>query len=393
MTRLFDPGRAAGLARLSAFLPDAGRAYAARRNVDEGPGWRHHVSMLSPWLRRRLVEEQEVAVAAIERFGYGGVEKFVQEVFWRLYFKGYLERRPSIWADFKTGLRRDQAALETDDACAERHAQAVAGRTGIDAFDHWARELVETGYLHNHARMNFASIWLFTLRLPWRLGADFTYRHFIDGDPASNTLSWRWVAGLHTRGKTYLARADIIERSSQGRFRPQGLVSAATPVEEPPPGAATPPPPASTVPPDTPFALVLTPEDLRPESLIPADAPVAAIFGLDGEDAPVGSLAGTFAAGALEDGLARAAAFYGAPARRLDAVGDLAPALSAAGVGQSVTPYAPVGPTADALAAAGVAITPIRRAIDDAAWAHATRGFFALKQKIPEIARSLGLPA
>ncbi len=67
-----------------------------------------------------------------------------------------------------------------------------------------------TGYLHNHARMWFASIWIFTLRLPWELGADFFLRHLLDGDPASNTLSWRWVGGMQTMGKTYLARADNI---------------------------------------------------------------------------------------------------------------------------------------------------------------------------------------
>ena len=85
--------------------------------------------------------------------------------------------------------------------------RAVDGRTGIDGFDDWARELTATHWLHNHARMWFASIWIFTLRLPWALGADFFMRHLIDGDPASNTLSWRWVAGLHTRSKPYAARA------------------------------------------------------------------------------------------------------------------------------------------------------------------------------------------
>lgn len=387
MTAHFSPNRAAGLDRLSAFLPDAGRAYAARRNIDEGPGSRRHVSMLSPWLRRRLLEEQEVAAAALERFGYEGAEKFIQEVFWRLYFKGYLERRPSIWADYTVGLRRDRTALDSDPDLAARYADAIAGRTGIDAFDAWAGELVETGYLHNHARMNFASIWVFTLRLPWRLGADLTLRHFIDGDPASNTLSWRWVAGLHTRGKTYLARADIVERSSQGRFRPSGLATEAPPVDEPPPGAAGPPPPAAAAPPAGPLALLLTTEDLRPETLIPASAPVVAIFGVNADDECA------FATGALADGLTRAAAFYGAPATRLDSMAALPDATATAPEATLVTPYAPVGPTADALTGAGAPVTPIRRPIDDAAWAHATRGFFQLKKEIPDILRRLGLPA
>jgi deoxyribodipyrimidine photo-lyase len=79
----------------------------------------------------------------------------------------------------------------------------------MDAF---AQELTRTGYLHNHARMWFASYWIHVLRLPWELGADFFYRHLLDADPASNTLSWRWVAGLQTKGKTYLVRRSNLEK-------------------------------------------------------------------------------------------------------------------------------------------------------------------------------------
>ena len=62
--------------------------------------------------------------------------------------------------------------------------------------------------------MWFASIWIFTLNLPWQLGADFFMQHLLDGDPASNTLSWRWVAGIQTKGKNYLARKSNIEKYS-----------------------------------------------------------------------------------------------------------------------------------------------------------------------------------
>jgi deoxyribodipyrimidine photolyase len=77
--------------------------------------------------------------------------------------------------------------------------------------------------------MWFASIWIFTLRIPWQLGAAFMYHHLLDGDPASNTLSWRWVAGLHTKGKTYLARADNITKYSDGRWNPKESELAAAP--------------------------------------------------------------------------------------------------------------------------------------------------------------------
>ena len=76
--------------------------------------------------------------------------------------------------------------------------------------------------------MWFASIWIFTLRLPWALGADFFLRHLIDADAASNTLSWRWGAGLQTVGKTYLARTENIARYTNGRFAPRGLAHDGT---------------------------------------------------------------------------------------------------------------------------------------------------------------------
>ena len=208
----FEPSRANGLRRLEQFVARTGRHYARTRNYDFGPKKRTNVSVLSPWLRHRLVTEEDILARVLKTNSPSASEKFVQEVFWRTYFKGWLEQRPSVWTHYQTELMR---ALESLDCHADlqcKYQEAVSGLTGIDCFDHWVNELLETGYLHNHSRMWFASIWIFTLRLPWQLGADFFLRHLLDGDPASNTLSWRWVAGLHTKGKTYLAkRANIIK--------------------------------------------------------------------------------------------------------------------------------------------------------------------------------------
>ena len=179
----FSPTRAAGLDRLNAFVPHAGRAYAEGRNTDPGPGAASAVSRLSPWLRRRLLTEAEIVAAVLAEHRLADAEKFVAEVLWRTYWKGWLELRPGVWRQFVAD--RDAARQLP---IARAIAAAEAGTTGIDGFDDWARELVETGYLHNHARMWFASIWIFTLRLPWALGADFFLRHLIDADPASNTL-------------------------------------------------------------------------------------------------------------------------------------------------------------------------------------------------------------
>lgn len=187
------PSRAAGLQRLSAFVPRAA-AYARERNRVVPPHDR--VSRLSPYLRHRLVLESETIAAAWSTHPPAAVEKLVAEVLWRTYWKGWLQLRPQVWQAYLEQWRRDREDL--DGAGAERLAAALGARTGIECFDAWIRELTETGYLHNHARMWLASIWIFTLRLPWTLGSAFFLRYLLDGDPASNTLSWRWVAGLHT---------------------------------------------------------------------------------------------------------------------------------------------------------------------------------------------------
>ena len=201
MSRVQPITRAAGLARLAGFGPAAGGRYASSRNTDRGAEGEPSTSLLSPYLRRRLLTEPEVIAAAVDVHGRRGVERLIEEVVWRSYFKGHLETRPSIWADYKHQVGEARRAMGRNAGLRRAYAEAIEGRTGVEGFDTWALELVEHGWLHNHARMWFASIWIFTLRLPWVLGADFFMRHLIDGDPASNTLSWRWVAGLHTRGK------------------------------------------------------------------------------------------------------------------------------------------------------------------------------------------------
>ena len=263
----WTPTRAAGLARLAGFQPRMGR-YGGVRTHDLGPGDRGNVSMMSPWLRRRLVTEREAVEAALARFAPSTVEKFVQEVIWRTYFKGWLEHRPSVWTDYAAGVPRDLEAL--DGAAARRLAEAEAGATGIAPFDAWARELVETGYLHNHARMWFASIWIFTLGLPWRLGARFFLRHLLDGDPASNTCSWRWVAGLHTPGKTYVARSSNIVKYTGGRFEGvRGLAKDPAPLDEgglPPKGPLRAPDRPLF---EAPTALLILEDECRPEEILP----------------------------------------------------------------------------------------------------------------------------
>ena len=165
--------RAEGEKKLASFAPRMGRRYANGRNTDHGAGRHTAVSVLSPYIRRRLVLEADAVAAALAAHGPENAEKFVQEVIWRSYFKGWLERRPQVWASYTDGVQADLLALDRDRRLRRDVNHAMDGQTGLACFDAWAEELVDTGYLHNHARMWFASIWIFTLGLPWRLGAEY----------------------------------------------------------------------------------------------------------------------------------------------------------------------------------------------------------------------------
>jgi deoxyribodipyrimidine photo-lyase len=215
------------LHRLQEFVPAAGPEYARLRNFDLGAGHHTHVSRLSAALRRRLICEAEVVAAVGARHGIVQAEKFISEIFWRTYRKGWLEQRPTVWSGYLNELDRARGKRDRDNSMCQMHDSACAGLSGIDCFDAWAVELKDTGYLHNWARMQFASIWMSTLGLPWELGADFMFSHLVDADPASNTLSWRLVTGLHTKGKAYLADADRIRAMTNGRFSREGLARKA----------------------------------------------------------------------------------------------------------------------------------------------------------------------
>ena len=192
-----------------AFLNGPILNYAKKRNFDYGYSDNQHVSRLSKYISHRIVSEYELIRNVLSHHKYHKVEKFIQEIFWRIYWKGWLETRPEVWTDF--------IELPTNYKGVELEA-ALKADTGIKCFDDWVTELRETNYLHNHARMWFASIWIFTLELPWQLGARFFLEHLLDGDAASNTLSWRWVAGLQTKGKQYKASSHNIETFTEGRF-------------------------------------------------------------------------------------------------------------------------------------------------------------------------------
>ncbi len=402
----WTPTRSAGLDQLSDFLPRAGRNYADTRNYDNGTQ-RSNVSQLSPWLHAGLLSQAEVCAAALEQHGPQASEQFVAEVFWRVYFKGYLEQRPSVWTAYCKDRGAALSKLQSSSSHSKAYDEAVRGNTGIEAFDHWARELVETGYLHNHARMWFASIWIFTLKLDWQLGADFFLRHLIDGDAASNTLSWRWVAGLHTKGKTYLARADNIKRYTanhrEGPLSANGLADETNALEETPEHTRQPldlPDTPDDAAFDQPFALLLH-DDAA--SHVPLNLPVcpALVIGAARPDARstlgVAEAAATFAQESVAGGVTAAAQNYDCPSAHWTDNRSLADILVDAGIQRIALPYLPTGWTRDALwpdlasMAKDGHIINLLQPLNRLTWPHAKAGFFGVKKKSEGILQELGL--
>jgi deoxyribodipyrimidine photo-lyase len=211
----FNPSRAEALNHLNNFIENNLSEYSKLRNFDFGPTNRSNISCLSPYITHGVINELEVIDKSLKKLPFSKVEKFIQEVLWRVYWKGWLELRPNVWTDFLLELKEVKKEFNNN----QNYLNAIEGKTNIDCFNQWVMELRENNYLHNHTRMWFASIWIFTLELPWQLGAEFFMQHLYDGDAASNTLGWRWVAGIQTQGKHYLASEWNIKKFSNNRFQ------------------------------------------------------------------------------------------------------------------------------------------------------------------------------
>ena len=210
----FDASRAAALNKLNNFVEENLAEYSKLRNFDFGPEKRTNVSCLSPYVTHGVINEREIIEKSLSKFSFSKNEKFIQEVLWRTYWKGWLELRPNVWTDYLIELNK----IKEDFKDNQNYKNAIEGKTNIECFNYWVNELKENNYLHNHTRMWFASIWIFTLELPWQLGAEFFMQHLYDGDAASNTLGWRWVAGVQTQGKHYLASEWNIKKFTNNRF-------------------------------------------------------------------------------------------------------------------------------------------------------------------------------
>ena len=222
------PTRIEAKKNLTYFIEEKLVNYSKLRNFKIDIDDKATTSNLSPYITHGILSENEVIRESLKKHSYLTSEKFIQEILWRIYWRGWLELRPQVWKNYLKNLKKLKDEFKDN----RKYIQVTEGNSNIECFNDWVKELKESNYLHNHARMWFASIWIFTFNLPWELGAAFFMKYLYDGDTASNTLSWRWVAGIQTKGKHYLAKEWNIRKFTNEKYKKIAINENALPIKE-----------------------------------------------------------------------------------------------------------------------------------------------------------------
>ncbi len=178
--------------------------YAKSRNYLNGK-----VTKLSPFIRHGILSLNEVRNFALGKASQSRqIEKFIQELAWRDFWQRiYYADQNKIWhdiEDYKTGY-------SANDYADELPQDIVEAVTPNAAINHFIKELTSSGYLHNHARMYLASYLIHWRKVKWQVGAKWFLHHLLDGDPASNNLSWQWVASTFSN-KPYIFNLENIAK-------------------------------------------------------------------------------------------------------------------------------------------------------------------------------------
>ena len=222
------PTRIEAKKNLTYFIEEKLINYSKLRNFNIDIDDKTTTSNLSPYITHGILSENEVIRESLKKHSYLTSEKFIQEILWRIYWRGWLELRPQVWKNYLKNLKKLKDEFKDN----RKYIQVTEGNSNIECFNDWVKELKESNYLHNHVRMWFASIWIFTFNLPWELGAAFFMKYLYDGDTASNTLSWRWVAGIQTKGKHYLAKEWNIRKFTNEKYKKIEINENALPIKE-----------------------------------------------------------------------------------------------------------------------------------------------------------------
>ena len=177
------PSREVSLQKFQDFNPSR---YAKTRNFLNG-----HISQMSPQIKHGVIQNRELLSIIRDKFNFVESEKFIQELAWRDFWRSYAYNHPDqLWTDveeYKTGFRPSDYLDNLPDDVSK-------GETPTQLINYFIQELIQTGYIHNHARMYLASYVVHFRRVKWQEGAKFFLTHLLDGDIASNNFSWQWIA-------------------------------------------------------------------------------------------------------------------------------------------------------------------------------------------------------
>ena len=360
-------------------------------------------SGLSMALRYRLLSESEALTSLLSRHKPQLADALLKELAATTYWRGWAEGRPQIYLTYVRACDDDRRRFTGTQSL----ATALEGRTGLVAFDEWNKEMVETGWLPQQARLWYASIWIFTLRLPWTLGAAHFASHLIDTDAATSVLMWRSVAGLHTSPKPYVAKAAEISKWSQGRYDLTGHLNE-SPVALT--GPALPSPRFQELPAQPSgalaenYALLVTPDDLSPETSSIGELKPRVILTTGFENlsknVQFGPKVRGFVNSALEDTADRLARHYDCPVESLahsDNVGEtIGERLTSQNIPHLVYHQPSLGPWQEMLSRAtskdvGLKYFPLRRGWDSKLWPSATRALLDFHEAVkPRLLKSQG---
>lgn len=187
--------------------------YAKTRNAIGGA-----ISRLSPYVTHGFLSFPQIASAVQHQTGFNPQHKFVFELGWRAYFH-------HVWAHLGNGIFKSlhEGILPESAYQQGLPADIQTASTGIPVIDQAVQQLIQTGYLHNHARMWLASYIVHIRKVHWLVGANWMYSHLLDGDLASNMLSWQWVAGTGS-SKPYLFNAENVAKYAPKAWYSEGTV-------------------------------------------------------------------------------------------------------------------------------------------------------------------------
>ncbi len=194
------PSREEALQKFQNFNPSR---YTKTRNFLNG-----HISQMSPQIKHGVIRNKELLNIIQDKFNYQESEKFIQELAWRDFWRSYAYHHPDqLWKDveeYKTGFK-------PSDYLDNLPEEIEKGETPTQVINSFIQELIQTGYIHNHARMYVASYVVHFRRVKWQAGAKFFLTHLLDGDIASNNFSWQWIASTFA-GKPYIFNFENVQK-------------------------------------------------------------------------------------------------------------------------------------------------------------------------------------